>query len=377
MNPGTTPTPRIMGFPGRYIQGPGALDALGGVLAELRLVRPVLLADAVARPAIEAAVQTTLRRQGIEPHWLFFLGECSRDAIATHAAQAEAAGADGIVALGGGKTIDTAKGVSMGKRLPIVIAPTVASNDSPTSRLIVLYDDQHRLVGVDRLPRNPDVVLVDTDVIVRAPVRFFRAGIGDAISKQMESAQCAAAGGLNFHGGRPAHTALMLARRCHQVIVEQGEAALGCVTRGVGGEPVEAVVEATVLLSGLGFESGGLSVSHALLRGFSAVPEMAGSLHGEQVAFGSFVQLLLEQVPEPALLAHRDLLRRLGLPINLAELGLADASDDALQRIAELTLEAPYIGHFTRALDAPALCAALRRADRLGADRSAATSATS
>lgn len=354
---------RIIGFPGRYVQGPGALSTLGALVRELGCERPVVVSDDVVDAALGSAVPDALAAASLAARRLRFAGECTHAAIAALSAQARDARTDAVVALGGGKTIDTAKGIARAIGARLVIAPTVASNDSPTSRLIVVYDDDHRLVGVDYLARNPDVVLVDTEVIVRAPVRFFRAGIGDAISKRYEAAQCARAGGLNFFGGTPPDTAGLLADRCHAAIVEHGLAAIEAVGRHACTPAVESVVEATVLLSGLGFESGGLSLSHALLRGLSAVPELGGALHGEQVAFGTVVQLLLERRSVAEIDAHRALLTGLGLPTTLAALGWRDATPERIGQVAALTLAAPYIGHFQSALTADAIADAIIRAD--------------
>jgi glycerol dehydrogenase len=358
---------RIIGFPGRYVQGPGALRSLGTLVRELGCERPVIVSDDVVDAALGGLVPEALSAASLAVTRLRFAGECTHAAIAALSAEARAARADVVVALGGGKTIDTAKGIARTLGTRLVIAPTVASNDSPTSRLIVVYDDAHRLVAVDYLARNPDVVLVDTEVIVRAPVRFFRAGIGDAISKRYEAAQCAGAGGLNFFGGTPPDTAGILADRCHAAIVEHGEAAIEAVGRQANTPAVESVVEATVLLSGLGFESGGLSLSHGLLRGLSALPELAGALHGEQVAFGTIVQLVLERRPVAALDAHLSLLSRLGLPTTLAALGWTRVTGEQLAQVAALTMTAPYIGNFQSALTADAIAAAIAHADAAGA----------
>lgn len=358
-------TTRVMGFPGRYLQGPGLLAEVGNLLRDLGCQKPVLVSDDIVDAALGTRVPESLARAGLSAQRLRFGGECTRDSISTLANQARLAQADAVIALGGGKTIDTAKGVAreLGSRL--IIAPTVASNDSPTSRLIVIYDQAHRLVGVDYLVRNPDAVLVDTEVIVQAPVRFFRAGIGDAISKRYEAAQCAKAGGLNFFGGLPTDTAGLLARRCHEVIVQYGQTALADVEVHRVTPAVESVVEATVLLSGLGFESGGLSLSHALLRGLSAVPELAASLHGEQVAFGTLVQLILEQRPDVEVAEHHSLLRRLGLPTTLRELGLAKLSLAQLDDVGQRTMSAPYIANFDHQLDAQTIVQAVLCADGL------------
>ena len=358
---------RVMGFPGRYVQGPGALDLLGTLVAELGGARPALLSDDIVDVALGACLPATFARAGLVPLRLRFGGECTRPVIAALAAQAQQAGADMVIALGGGKTIDTAKGVALALGLKLAVVPTVASNDSPTSRLIVVYDDAHQLVGVDRLARNPDLVLVDTAVIAQAPVRFFRAGIGDAISKKFEAAQCLGAGGLNFFGGRPPGLVAVITERCHAVILEQGETALADVARQQVTPAVEAVTEATVLLSGLGFESGGLSIAHAVLRGFSTVPALARSLHGEQVAFGLLVQWVLEGRTPAALAELLGLYGRLGLPRHLGMLGYEGEAAAIAGPVALHTWNtAPYVRHLDAPVDAGRIEAAIVQADLLG-----------
>lgn len=364
-----SPRIRAMGFPGRYIQGPGALGELPRVLAELRGQRVVLLADATVRAAIGARVDAALRAHSHTRDrpaaWLDFPGECSAAAIADLAGRA--AGCDLVVALGGGKTIDTGKGIARGSGARLVIAPTIASNDSPTSRLIVLYDAEHRVAGVELLGRNPDVVLVDTQVIAAAPARFFSAGMGDALSKTFEARQCDLSGGLNFYGTPSLATARLLADRCHEVIHEYGEAALQqVIARHETDAAVERVVEATVLLSGVGFESGGLSLAHALTRGFSAHPVIGRFLHGEAVAFGTLVQLAAEGRTEAELAAHAALAYRLKLPVSFACFGVGPISAAELDDIARTACTAPYVARFTPPIDAAAVRAALELADRVG-----------
>lgn len=356
---------RTIGFPGRYLQGPGALALLPGLLDELGARRPVLLADGVVRAALGEAVDAHFAAAGTRPAWLDFPGECSAAAIAALADAAPQC--DAVAALGGGKTIDTAKGLAKRAGARLVIAPTIASNDSPTSRLIVLYDDAHRVAGVELMVRNPDVVLVDTEVIARAPVRFFAAGIGDALSKTYESRQCWLAGGRNFYGTPSLSTARMMADRCHATIAEHGEAALHRVEQArAPDDAVEAVVEATVLLSGIGFESGGLSLAHALVRGFSAHPVLGGYLHGELVSFGTLVQLVAEGRGDEELAAHAAFARRLRLPIAFGDFGLGMPPAHELDEMARITCTAPYIGHLQRPVDAAAVAAALRHAHRIG-----------
>jgi glycerol dehydrogenase len=357
---------RVAGFPGRYLQGPGAIDALPEVVAGLGSRSVVVVSDDVVDEAVGRRLQARLRTESISTRRLRFPGECTRATIDALAAEAKGTRDEVIVGLGGGKTIDTAKGVANAIGARLVIVPTIASNDSATSSLMVLYDESHRVVGAEVLPRNPDVVLVDTAEIARAPVRFFRAGIGDALSKTFEARQCRTSGGLNFFRGRPPEAAVVMADRCYATILECGEAAVQAVTRHECTAEVESVTEATVLLSGLGFESGGLSLAHALIRGLSGVTRLARALHGEMVTFGTVVQLVLERRSDDQVRLHLELVGRMGMSATLAGLGAESLSATELATLAELTLAAPYTRNFERSLDSTEIVAAVLEADRLG-----------
>lgn len=358
---------KAMGFPGRYLQGPGAILELGKLLDELGCNKPCVVMDAMVRQSVWDGLAAKLGDTASRLSILEFPGECTAAAIQQLAQQARQAGADCIVGFGGGKTIDTAKGIARECGARLLIAPTIASNDSPTSRLIVMYDDQHKIDSVQMLVRNPDVVLVDTAIVARAPARFFAAGLGDALSKKDEVEQCHLAGGRNFFGTPSLATARVLARQCYRSIVEHGPAALSQISQHhASDENVERVVEATVLLSGLAFESGGLSIAHALTRGFSAQAKMASALHGEMVAFGSIVQLYAQQEDEASIRQHAALAHGLGLPVCFADFNGYRPSQAEVQDIARLTCQAPYIGHITPAATEQSLVQALMAADALG-----------
>lgn len=347
-------TLRILGAPRRYIQGPGAVADLPAIVATLGR-RAVLVGDPVAldregSPLPDAAV-------------LRFGGEITKAEIARLAEDAAAVGADVVVGMGGGKAIDTAKGVALRLGAPIAIVPTIASNDAPTSRLIVVYDEHHAIVEVEMLPANPDVVLVDTAIVARAPRRLLAAGIGDAMSKTFEARACAAAGGRNFFGGMPPLAALALADACYAAIREDAIAALEACDRDTPDAALENVVEAAVLLSGLGFESGGLSLAHSLTRGLTAHPKLAGALHGELVAYGTLVQIAHEGLDEAARVDVAAFCRACGLPTRLADLGIALPGDDDYGVIAAPTLAAPHMKHLARPASQASIVAAMRQVE--------------
>ena len=358
---------RTMGFPGQYVQGPGALRNLGGLLGKMGFKRPVVLCDAIVADKVWPSSEQGLKDAGMNSSMLLFPGECTRAVVNALAEQAREHRPDVVIGLGGGKAVDTAKGVSLALDVPIVVCPTIASNDAPTSRLIVLYDDAHQLAGVDFLKSNPAAVVVDTSIVVQAPARFFAAGIGDAISKKFEAAQCHASGRNNAFGTPTLATALLLAGATYETLIKDGAAAYRSVRKQVLNDVVERVVEATVLLSGVGFESGGLSLAHALTLGFSMVPSMAATLHGEQVAFGALVQLVVEERPQAEIAELLELLCAVDLPVTFAQLGVdSTQTSQDVSRIASATLGGQTGNLISPPLSQAQLEAALLKADAIG-----------
>ena len=86
---------------------------------------------------------------------------------------------DLLVGMGGGKTIDTAKIAADRAAIPVLIVPTIASTDAPCSGCAVLYSEHGVFESVHYEKSNPAAVLVDTEIIAKAPVRFLVAGMKD------------------------------------------------------------------------------------------------------------------------------------------------------------------------------------------------------
>lgn len=353
---------RTIGFPRSYSQGPGALRQLGARLRAGGFSRPVLVIDPAVREMVLARVAPGLAEQGFAPATLDAPGECAAGAI--EALRAKASGADVVVAFGGGKAIDAGKGVALRLGIEVFVCPTAASSDAPTSRLIVLYDDAHRVAGVERLADNPAHVLVDTEVIAAAPPRLFAAGIGDALSKRFEARACAAAGGVNLFGTPPPPVARVLAEAAYATLVHYAAQACRELAGGVPTPALEAVIEATVLLSGLGFEGGGLSLAHALIRGLTTLPGPAARLHGELVAYGTLVQLAYEYADDGTWGEVMGIIDGAGLPASLAELGHpAPLTPAEREGVFEATVATAYSRNLLPPLTPARLAAAMDAVD--------------
>ncbi|WP_413767946.1 iron-containing alcohol dehydrogenase, partial [Vibrio vulnificus] len=87
------------------------------------------------------------------------------------------------------------------------------------------------------------------------------AGIGDALATWFEAESCQQSFASNMTGYMGSLSAYALARLCYDTLLEYGVIAKTSNEQGVVTPALERVVEANTLLSGLGFESGGLAAS--------------------------------------------------------------------------------------------------------------------
>ncbi|SAH94943.1 alcohol dehydrogenase [Bordetella ansorpii] len=351
---------KAFGAPSRYYQGPGAIDELGRWAAVFGR-KAVLVIDSYVHGVLGDRLAALCQAHGVALHALVLEGDLTPDVVTHLRGQADALGADMVIAVGGGKSLDAGKAVAKHLHRHLVTVPTVASNDAPTSKNYVLYDEHHNLLAVEHMLFNPTLVLVDTALVATAPPLFFRAGLGDAISKKFEAAQCAANGGLNMYDAAPTGTAQLIADGCAATLLADGEAALAAAGTGQTNPAFERAVEAMILMSGLGFESGGLSIAHALTRGLSKISGVEKALHGMQVALGLLVQLDLEARDDGVREALLGWYGRVGLPRTLRELGATRIDQAALTLCAGLTLKARHAANFPRTLGVAELAGALQR----------------
>jgi glycerol dehydrogenase len=179
-----------------------------------------------------------------------------------------------------------------------------------------------------------------------APRKFFVAGLGDAIAKKFEAENCCVSSGVNMFGASPSRAALAIARHCYEQLIVHGAAACRLAGTGQVNASFEESVEAMLLMAGLGFESGGLSVAHALTRGLSITRGANTAAHGLQVAYALLVQFELEgrSPPNELLEFYRDV----GLPMSLVELGVESPDPSDFTKIANATVGVRHRSNFPR-----------------------------
>lgn len=354
----------IASFPGKYIQGTGAIRLLEELVDQYGSKAMILVSPSARKQLPQEFISSSYAdRFCIEP----FGGECCEDELGRLAERILNEKANVMVGMGGGKVIDTAKIAADRAGMPVIIVPTIASTDSPCSGCAVTYTPEGVFEKVHYQRSNPSVVLVDMDILVRAPVRFLVAGMGDALATWFEARSCAATLSVNECGGHSTLAGQQLARLCYDVLLQHGLQAKMDNEAGIVTPALNHIAEANILLSGIGFESGGLAAAHAIHNGFTALAETHAYYHGEKVAFGVLTGLHLTGSSDHELDEVYGFCRAVGLPVTLSDIGVSATNTDGLKQVAgKAAEEGSIIHHEGPGITAERVYDALLMADSYG-----------
>lgn len=325
----------IIASPSRYIQGKGELRQLCAHAATLGK-KLFIIISGTGKERVEDAVAESAAQAGCTVTYEIFNGECSNNEINRISDLFRSSGCDMVVGVGGGKIHDTAKAVAYYVSVPVMIVPTIASTDAPCSALSVIYSDEGVFEKYLFLPSSPNIVLVDTEVVSSAPVRLLVSGMGDALATYFEARACKASNATNCVGGKTTLAAMQLARLCYDTLMSDGIKAAIAAQQQICTKAVENVIEANTYLSGIGFESGGLAGAHAIHNGFTVIEATHKLYHGEKVAFGTLVQLVLENSPVSEIEEVIDFCSAVGLPTTLYDLGIEEVDPQQIMEVAKI-----------------------------------------
>lgn len=329
-------TKYVFRSPSRYIQGAGVIEELAKETEAIGQ-QPLLIADEVVWDITKEAIEASFEGSESEYHFEQFNGEASTKEIDRISDKGKEQSVDVVIGVGGGKTLDTAKAVSDQLGVPVVIVPTTASTDAPTSALSVIYSDDGVFEGYKFYDKNPELVLVDTAIVVNAPIRLFASGICDAMATLVEVKATLKRNGDTMAGGKPTLASQAIAEMAEKTLFEHGLSAYKAAKEGIVTPAVEAIVEANTLLSGLGFENGGLAGAHAIHNGFTALHgDIHDLTHGEKVAYGTLVQLVLERKTETEIKKYIDFYNQIDMPTTLEDMHLTDTSFEDLIEVGKL-----------------------------------------
>ena len=357
---------KIIIAPGKYIQKEHAIREISTYVEKFGK-RPLFISDDFVTKLVKPAIVASYEGKDATTFFENFNGEASKNEVARIQKDVEANKIDVIVGVGGGKTLDTAKAVAYYCELPVVIVPTIASTDAPTSALSVLYTDEGVFDEYLFLKANPNAVIMDTAVIAQAPARLLVAGMGDALATVFEARACIAANGTTMAGAHATLAARTLTKLCYDTLLAKGTAARLSVENGVVTQAVEDIVEANTYLSGIGFESAGLAAAHAIHNGMTVIDELHDLYHGEKVAFGTLSQLVLENADIHEIKEVIAFCKEQGLPTCFKDLGAQDVPKEKWLEVAELACsEGETIHNMPFPVSPEMVYAAILTADKLG-----------
>lgn len=325
---------KVLISPSKYIQGSGEMKNIGTYAAKCGKKALVLISKG-GYNRIGKMIEDSFAQSDCDLIFDYFNGECCNSEIDRLVKIVNDNNCDLTIGIGGGKIFDTAKAVGYYAKTPVFVCPTIASTDAPCSALSVIYTEEGVFEKYLFLPANPNLVLMDTDIITKSPVRLTVAGMGDALATYFEARACQRSGATSCAGGKTTEAAMALAKLCFDTLMEEGVKAKIALEAGACTPAVEKIIEANTLLSGIGFESAGLAGAHAIHNGFTVLEECHKMYHGEKVAFGTLTQLVLENVSQEEL---EDIILwciEVGLPVTLKQLGAQDVTDDQLMEVAK------------------------------------------
>lgn len=324
---------KIIMSPGRYIQGAGELEKIKEHIIAFGKSFLIIGTDRAIKQT-SGIIEKSFIGSGCKLSYENFNKQCSMEEIERIIGVVKELNCDVIVGVGGGKTFDTAKAVAHYLKLPVVIVPTTVATDAPCSAISVMYTKEGKFLNYLYLYKNPEIVLIDLNIVAYAPVRFLVAGMGDALSTYFEARACSEANRANSSGEKSTLAAMALARLCYDTLLLDGlKAKIACQAKTCT-KAVENIIEANTYLSGIGFESGGLAAAHAVQDGFSLLEKTSHFYHGEKVAFATIVQLVLENRPLVEIKQVILFCKSVGLPYTLADLKIADVTQVELMSVA-------------------------------------------
>lgn len=350
-------------FPAQILRGPATLSRLAQVCAKIGR-RALLIGGRQALMAVSDIVKAQLAAGPVTLvgcEW--FGGECSETQIDRLALVVADLGIDLIIGAGGGKALDTCKAVGAAANVPVVAIPTIAATCAAVTPLSIRYFDNGQFQDLYPLPQAPAAVIIDSDLLARAPMRWLAAGLGDTLAKWYEfraiSVQQSRLVGIQ----RSSQANSLI---CYDLIATYGPAACQAVRDGRANAGLDQVLDAIFMFAGLtSLMSNGAhaAAAHAIYEGFTVCPKTHDFGHGLLVGFGNLCLLALENRSDDELREAMTLAQDCAVPLRLSE--IAQLTAEELDAIVQASIHAPDMENMPGKVTAADLYAAISRVEAM------------
>jgi glycerol dehydrogenase-like iron-containing ADH family enzyme len=352
-------------FPGKIFRGADALTSLGACCKAYG-EKVFILGGKTALEKTQEKIYKRLAEAGVEviaAEW--YGGECSRDNIEHLTNKVLEHNADFILAVGGGRALDTGKAVAAECHLPIITIPTIAATCAAVTPLTVLYNDNGEFTDNLFFQHCPAATIVDTTVILEAPAFWLAAGIGDTLAKMYELRAAAS----SMEPTSFTIAAVTNGQICYDIIKRFGKEALHSIENKQNSKALNSTVDAIILFAGMSSIYGGEKLrnaaAHAIYNGLTQIPESHKIAHGLIVGYGNLCLLALEGRSDEEILEEIKLAKNCRIPTMLKQ--IVQLSKEELERVAQVSAKATAMKCMPFKVTGDMVIDAMRRVDGLAA----------
>jgi len=300
--------PRSMVLPRMVVTGPGVIEQLPAVIAELDLPeRGLIVCDSNTLQIAGNRVIEYLEAGG-HPMKKIEIGGANTEELEKVESYSDKI--DFLVGLGGGRPIDLAKQAGFNKDIPFISIPTAASHDGFGSARASIRQEG-RKTSMQAIP--PIAVVADTSIISKAPRRLLGAGVGDIISNQTAVLDWK----LSEQKADYSEYAAALSEMAAQLVEDGIDKVASGSEEGVR-LVVKALISSGVAMSIAGTSRPASGGEHKFSHWLDLHCDNP-ALHGEQCGLGSIVTMYLHGGNWKKV---RDTLKAVNAPVNSHELGI-------------------------------------------------------